>query len=279
MGQLIPPRVDSPDHSWIWANALASKPPTLDRPREVPLPESIAEVSRWAGSEDSRRVELVYAPVFWVFLPLAAIGFLIFQTVADPTGSGWSITINGENRDTWPGWVPPLAWVGVSVWLLVAVGVLLFRLSLLRDLHAENEWIFAHGVAHSIHRASADYDDGEARWATYIALDHRLDEEQASRIHAAFEAWLAREDLPPSGSKPISSQALFGAQAAGGYFILRLPVSAIAGTTAEQQWMLITEPRENADSSGGVIITPVPVPKKLERIRRKLLRRAERRAP
>jgi len=278
MGQHTLTRADSPDHSWIWSNALASGPPLLARPRDAPEPESVDEVARWAGSEDSRRVELVYAPVFWVFLSLTAIGFLIFQTVTDPTGSGWNITINGESRDTWPAWVPPLAWVGVSVWLFVAVGVLLFRLSLLRDLHAENEWIFEHGVAHSTHRSSVDYDDGEARWATYIALDHRLDDRQAARIHAAFEEWLAREGLPPSGSKPISSQALFGAQAAGGYFVLHLPVSAIAGDTAEHQWIVLTEPRQNADSSGGVIVTPVPVPKKLERIHRKLRRRAERRA-
>ena len=134
----------------------------------------------------------------------------------------WNITITGESRDTWPGWVAPLAWIGVGLWLLVAVGVLLFRLSLLRELHAENEWIFEHGVAH----------------------------------HAAFEAWLAREGLPPSGSKPVSSQALFGTQAAGGYFILHLPVSAIAGATAEH-----------------------PPLKKLKRIRRKLRRHAARRAP
>ncbi|WP_396911138.1 hypothetical protein [Mycolicibacterium sp.] len=259
----------------VWASTLALKPARLDRPRDVPTPKSVDEVTRWAGSENLRSTELVYAPVFWVLLPLAAIGFLIHQTITDPTGTGWSITINGESRDSWPAWVPWLAWIGVSVWLLIAVGVLLLRLSVLRDLRAENEWNFEHGVAHSIHRASVDYDDGEASWATYIALDHRLDDPQAATIHGAFEQWLSQAGLPPSGSKPISSATLFGMQARGGYFILHLPVSTTAGETTEHKWLLITEPHENESD---VIVTPVPVSKRLQKIRRKLHRKAERRS-
>lgn len=263
----------SGEDAGIWARDPASMPPRLDRPRDAPRAESVDEVARWAGSEDLRRTALVYAPVFWVVLPLAAIAFLIYQTVTDPTGAGWNITVNGESRDSWPDWVPWLAWIGASVWLLIALGELFLRLSVLRNLRAENEWIFEHGVVHSIHRASLDYDDGEARWATYIALDHRLDDRQATRIHAAFEEWLSRKGLPPARSNPLSSATLFGAPAEGGYFILHLPVSAIAGTTAEQEWVLITEPREGSDE---VTITPVPVPKKLQKIRRKLRRKSGR---
>lgn len=262
------------DPGSIWAGTVASKAARLDRPRDVPRPESVDEVARWAGSEDLRRTELVYAPVFWVLIPVAVIAFLAHQTTTDPTGAGWSITINGESRDSWPAWVPWVAWIGVSVWLLVAVGVLLLRLSVLRDLRSENEWIHQHGVAHSIHRASVDFNDGEASWATYIALDHRLHDQQAARLHAVFEQWLSQGGLPPSGSKPISSATLFGARAKGGYFILHLPVSTISGASTEHEWMLITEPR---DSSDEVIVTPVPVPKKLRKIRRKLHRRAARR--
>ncbi|MCP2624021.1 hypothetical protein [Mycolicibacterium smegmatis] len=261
------------DSATIWATLATSSPARVARPRDVPRPESVEEVAGWAGSEDLRRTELVYAPVFWVLLPLAAIAFLTHQAITDPTGAGWSITINGASRDSWPVWVPWLAWIGVSVWLLIAVGVLLLRLSILRDLRDQNEWIFEHGVAHSIHRASVDY-EGEASWSTYIALDHRLDDRQAARIHAAFEQWLSQAGLPPSGSKPIASTTLFGAQAKGGYFILHLPVSQTAGATAEHEWMLITEPQ--ADESD-VIVTPVPVPKRLQKIRRELRRRAERR--
>ncbi len=258
----------------IWADVLVSKPARLDRPRDVPRPESVEEIARWAGSEDLRRVELVYAPVFWVLLPVAAIAFLVHQAITDPTGAGWSITVNGESRDSWPVWVPWLAWIGVSVWLLIAVSVLLFRLSLLRDLRDESEWIFEHGVAHSIHRASVDFDDGEASWATYVALDHRLDDRQAARIHTALQQWIIAEGLPPSGSKPISSTTLFGEQAQGGYFILHLPVSTTAGETTEHKWLLITQPQ---DDESGVIVTPVPIAKKLAKIRRKLHRKAERR--
>jgi len=256
--------------SAICASVPASRCPRIARPDDVPQPESVEEVTAWAGSEDSRRVELVYAPVFWVLLALAGLGFLIQQTIADPTGAGWNITINGESHDSWPGWVPWLAWIGVGMWLLVAVCVLVLRLSIQRDLRVENERIFESGIAHSIHRASLDY-DGEASWATYIALDHRIDDQRAARIHAAFEQWIARAGLPPAGSGPISSSTLFGAEAAGGYFLLHLPVSATAGATADHAWMLITEPQ---DGDGDVIVTPVPVPKKLERTRRRLRRKA-----
>lgn len=77
------------------------------------------------------------------------------------------------------------------------------------------------------------------------------------------------------GLKPISSETLFGPQAKGGYFILHLPVSTIAGDTTEHQWMLITQPQEYERD---VIVTPVPVPKKLARIRRRLHRKTERRS-
>ncbi|SHY73325.1 Uncharacterised protein [Mycobacteroides abscessus subsp. bolletii] len=275
MPQHSPGMATPSDHSVIWASASASMPTTLDRPHDVPRPESVDEISRWAGSEDLRRTELVYAPVFWVFLPLAVIGFLIYQMITDPTSAGWSITANGASRDTWLAWVPWLAWIGVTVWLLIAVGVLLLRLSALRDLRVENAWVYGHGVAHSIHRACIDYDDGEARWATYIALDHRLDDGQAATIHAAFELWLFQAGLPPSGSKPISSETLFGEQAQGGYFILHLPVSTTAGETTAHKWLLITQPQ---DDERDVIVTPVPIPKKLAKIRRTLHRKAARRS-
>ncbi len=275
MPQHSPGMATPSDQPQIWASASESMPTTPDRPRDVPRPESVDEVSRWAGSEDLRRTELVYAPVFWVLLPLAVIGFLIYQMITDPTGAGWSITANGASRDTWLAWVPWLAWIGVTVWLLTAIGVLLLRLSALGDLRAENEWIFEQGVAHSIHRACIDYDDGEARWATYIALDYRLDDQRAARIHAAFELWLFQAGLPPSGSKPISSTTLFGEQAQGGYFILHLPVSTTAGETTAHKWLLITQPQ---DDERDVIVTPVPIPKKLAKIRCTLHRKAARRS-
>lgn len=154
------------DQAEIRVSRSESPRARLVRPRDVPRPESVDEVSMWPGSEDLRSTVLVYAPAFWVALPLAALCFLIQQPLTDPTGAGWSITINGESRDSWPGGVPWLASIGVSVWLLIAVGVLLLRLSVLRDRRAENEWIYTRGVAHSIHRASVDLDDGEASRAT-----------------------------------------------------------------------------------------------------------------
>ena len=132
------------------------------------------------------------------------------------------------------------------------------------------------GIARPV--ASMDYEDGDATgWATYIALDHRLDDRRAAEIHEAFEQWLRQGGMPPSGSGPISSASLFGPQLAGGYLFLRLSVSQSAGETAEHEWMLITEPRYCDDGDAGdVIVTPVPPRKRLAKIRAKLRRRDER---
>lgn len=262
---------NSADSAWSMA---ASPRRGLNRPRDVPRPESVEEVARWAGSGDLRSTQLVHAPLFWVALPLVAVSALIWGTTVDP-GEGWTGNLFDDDFDgqPWNAWV---VWVAVGVWLFVAVGVLVLRLSVLNDLRAENEWIFRHGIAYSIHRASADLDDGEATgWPTYIALDHRLDEERAARIHRAFELWLAQSGMPPSGSKPITSTSLFGAHVAGGYFVLHLPVPQTAGVTAEHRWILITETQ---DAGEDLIMTPVPVPKKLHKIRRRLHQRAARRS-
>lgn len=59
----------------------------------------------------------------------------------------------------------------------------------------------------------------------------------------------------------------------GGYSILHLPVSSIDGATADHEWVLLTEPQGD---DLRVLVTPVPVPKKLARIRRRLRRKAAR---
>ncbi|GAA5154124.1 hypothetical protein GCM10025768_24830 [Microbacterium pseudoresistens] len=271
------PRGGGAKYPEVWARVAESRPRGAARPIDVPRPESVDEVTVWAGSEDSRRVQLIYAPIFWVVLPLAAFGLLIQQAITDPTGEHVNIVIEDQSVESWPVWLLWIFWGGASIWLLIAVGVLVVHLSIFRGLHAENEWIFTHSVAYSIHRASVDYDDGESSgWATYIALDHRLDRRQAARIHEAFEQWLRVAGLPPSGSGPISSEALFGASAKGGYFILHLPISQTAGARVENQWILITEPRDT-DDGDEVIVTPVPTPKKLQGIRARLHRKAARR--
>lgn len=267
---------DEPSHPEAWARATEARSPRIVRPVDVPRPESAEEVAIWAGSEGFRRTELVYAPVFWVLLPLAAIGFLIHQTITDPTGANVNITIGGESVDSWPTWLLWLFWGGAGIWLLVAIGVLVLRLSVMSDLPAENSRIYEHGIAHSLHRTTVDYDNGEVGgWPTYIALDHRLDVQKAARIHEAFEQWLSLAGLPPSGSEPISSARLFGAHAKGGYFILHLPVSETAGVTTRHRWMLITEPRDGEDD---LLVTPVPEEKQLQKMRAKARQKAARRA-
>lgn len=260
------------DQTGIWERAVASRPRRLARPDDVPRPESADEVARWAGREDLRRTQLVYAPVFWVVLPLAATTVLVWGTITDP-GEGWTGNLFDSDADGQP-WNFWLVWVAVGVWLLIAVGVLLLRRSVLRTLRAEDQWVFEHGVAHSIHRTTTDYDDGEARWATYVAIDHRIGDRQAALIHQAFELWLTQVRPLRSGSSPIASASLFGAQASGGYFLRDLPISQLSEATTEHEWMLITPPGEANDE---VIVTPVPTAKHLQRIRRRLRRAAARR--
>lgn len=256
-----------------WARAVSARPAPLLSPGHPPRPGSVDEVAMWAGGEDFRRTQLIYAPVFWVLLPVAAFGFLIWGMVDDP-GDGWTGNLfDGEiSGQPWNYWQ---VWIGAGVWLLGAVMVLLFRLRALAELGSEDEWIYRNSSAHSIHRTSVDYDDGEASWATYIALDHRLDDRQAALIHEAFEQWISQAGLPPSGSAPISSEVLFGRDARGGYFILHLPVSQAAGETTSYRWTLITPPR---DGDGEVLVTPVPTGKRFRTLREKAHRKTERRS-
>lgn len=243
------------------------------RPVNVPRPESVAEVAKWAGSEDLRTTHFIHAPFVWVLLPLAALGFLVWGSITSPyEGPTGGFFADDDSGSLW-------LYIAVSVWLLVAVGVLVRRLFLFHGLREENEWIFQHHVPHSIHRTSLDRDDGDSGgWATYIALDHRINDQCATEICEAFERWLRTTGLPPSGSEPISSATLFGPQLAGGWFFLHLPVSQTAGETTEYEWMLITEPRESEGSDAvDVIVTPVPPRKRLQRMRARLRRKAERR--
>lgn len=92
----------TPTYPEVWTRATDNRSPRLARPRDVPRPESPEEVTVWAGLEDFRHTVLIYAPVFWVLLPLAALAFLIQQTITDPTGADVNITINGESVDSWP---------------------------------------------------------------------------------------------------------------------------------------------------------------------------------
>lgn len=263
-----------PAYADTWARAAGAHPPRLRRSVNVPHPQSAEEASLWAESEGFRRTQFIHAPVFWVVLPLAAIGFLIHQSITDPTGANVNITINGESVDSWPAWLVWLFWIAAGIWLLIAVGVLIVSLRIFADLRLDDAWANEHGVAYSIHRSSFDDDsEGGEGWHTYIALDNRLDDQQAERIYAALEQWLSTVGLPPSGSGPISSARLFGADAVGGYFFLRLPVSQAAGADTPYRWMLIAEPRNDDDE---VIVIPVPVKKRMQKLRARLRARAAR---
>ncbi|MGI8306936.1 hypothetical protein [Saccharopolyspora hattusasensis] len=87
--------------------------PLLDRPREVPRPESVDEVAKWEDPDGLGRTELIYAPTFWVLLPLAALGYLIWGTITDP-GDGWTGNLfdDSPSGNLWNYW---LIWAAVAV--------------------------------------------------------------------------------------------------------------------------------------------------------------------
>jgi len=70
--------------------------------------------------------------------------------------------------------------------------------------------------------------------------------------------------MPPSGSEPISSTTLFGAQAEGGYFFLHVPFNEFPDGSAQHRWMLITKPRDGEES---VIVTTIPARTDFQKVR------------
>lgn len=258
----------------VWTRALKDPARPLRRPRKPPRPESVAEVARWEDPDGFGRTELYYAPSFWVFLPLVALGVLIWGIITDP-GDGWTGNLFDEDTsgNPWNFW---LVWVAVAIWLLIAIGVLVLRVSLTSAVRADNQWILQHGVPCSIHRSPHLRSGGEGEaWPTLIGIDHRLADEQAARIHRALHDWLSdnevRADLDGGIMRDrtvLSSREIFGDQAAGGYYIESSAGLSMASDFDTHEWVLITEPRD--PESGQLSVTTVPREEKLQKIRRKL---------
>lgn len=155
--------------------------------------------------------------------------------------------------------------------------------NLASEVHKDNQWIFEHGTAHTIHRSPFTRDGGEGFISpTFIAIDHRVDDAQAARIHQALHTWLSdgtvQEQLShrtlrqPQGV--IVAQEIFGPEATGGYYVESVPGFGSADDF-EAPWVLVTEPRDGQSEPN---VTTVPYGKKLRRIRSKLRRRAARRS-
>ncbi|MFH9472557.1 hypothetical protein ACH4L7_01795 [Streptomyces anulatus] len=222
---------------------------------------------------------MYHAPAFWVFLPLVALGYLTWGAVRDPGGPRWAgavfdETVEGEPWDFWP------VWAGVGTWLLIAIGVLIHRAGSASVVRADNQRIFEHGVAHSLHRTPFDTDDGEGgSRPTFIALDHRIADDRAARLHAALHAWLSRDDVQDAlasaaGPGVIPSGELFGPDAVGGCVLHSTSDLGGADGFAAHRWALITQPRDVETTPN---VTTVPLEPKLRKIRAKLRRKAARR--
>lgn len=286
----------------VWEQALTARVPRLVRPREVPWPESVDEVAKWDDPDGFGRTELYHAPIFWVFLPVVALGFLIYGAITNADGSGWTANIFDETVQGGP-WNFWLVWVGILLWLLIALGVLVLRAGFVAsEVRKDNAWIYAHGIACDIHRSPFDWSDGEGgSTPTWIAIDHRVPDEQARRIVCAFQVWLSHAEVQGNlefGSlrehAVIASSELFGEEAAGGYFVGRISEIWTVDNAEQYHWVLITPPRpdETGDSTSNsgqtdavpetqwwqrASITTVPPEEKLLKFRARLRRQAERR--
>jgi hypothetical protein len=288
------------DPSTVWAQALTARVPRLTRPRQVPWAQSIDEIAKWEDPDGFGRTEIYHAPIFWVFLPLVALGFLIYGALTNADGIGWTASVFDETVQGAP-WNFWIFWVGVLLWLLVAVGVLVLHVGFVApEVRKDNAWIYAHGIPCDIHSSPFDWSDGEGgSTPTWIAIDHRVPDEQADRIVCAFQAWLSHEEVKGNlefGSlrdhAVIASSDVFGEEAAGGYFVGRIPAFGTAGDLEKYRWVIVTPPR--LDERGDIItrdgavdagtgsgwrhasVTTVPAAKELRKFRERLRRKAAR---
>ncbi len=281
--QETPPTWLPGDPATVWEHAAERPVTDLVRRREVPRPESVEEVAKWEDPDGLGKVELYYAPAFWVLLPLSALGCLVWDTITSPERHDWVGTVFGESVHGAP-WTLWLVWAGVGIWLLVALGVFLLRASLTPEIRRAHQWIFEHGVPHTIHRSPFTRNGGEGFVTpTLIAIDHRLDDAQAARIHHALHAWLSDEAVQEQLShgslrqpqQTIPAQEIFGPNAKGGYYVESIPGFGSPDDFEPHRWALITESR---DGQREPHVTTVPDEKKLQRVRAKLRRRAARRS-
>lgn len=83
------------DPALVWEHTSTGLVSDLERPRDVPRPESVEEIARWEDPDCFGRTELYCVPIFWVFLPVAALVYLIWGTVTDP-GDGWTTSIRAR---------------------------------------------------------------------------------------------------------------------------------------------------------------------------------------
>ena len=251
------------DPQGIWAG-MAHPARVVRRTADAPWPESVKEVRLWEDSDSFARTQLIVAPIFWVCLPVAAIGFLWFLTVNDssdagPDGFFWAL------------------WVAAFIWLLVSIGVLVHRLSIRKDDLASHERIYRHGVLCTLHRAPWDRSGGEGdTYPTFIALDHRLDDHGAARIHQALRTWITAVTTIDTSclDEVVPAEQLFGTEAEGGWYLPSISGFGTAEDFAAYQWVLITAPKDS--EAAHLMVTTVPQGKVFRRMREKAHRQVER---
>lgn len=219
----------------IWA-ASGGTTADITRPRPVPVIESVQQVSRWVEPSRFPHAEAYFAPLFWALIPVVVIGFLAYGTITDPAGFN-----AGEHWGFW------LICIGGFIWLLVAIGVTVYRVrSYPRRRRESDQQVFEHSIVCEVHRSPYYFDGGEgASTPGRILIDHSVTDAQAARIIAALRSWVSQQDVEQElgyGSlreyRCIASEEVFGRDAAGGYFT--------ASGAEEGGWVILTETPEDA---------------------------------
>ncbi|RIQ11372.1 hypothetical protein [Jiangella rhizosphaerae] len=213
----------------FWADAERTGPPPA---RRRPVPD-LTDFAAFAARTDTRD------PVWLSPVLLAGLGVFCAGYSAVP-GTGL-LPLSQETRRV-------VLLVLTAVFVVAALVVLLRNLRRgdgeLRRLHRR---FLAHGILTEAFRTSLDVSYGESFQPAWVLIEARVPDEQAARLHAALDGWLAAVGTDPALSRRISgwfragsglvpSEELFGPDAVGGY---------LAGPSRYGHWKIVL-PRAGA---------------------------------
>lgn len=241
--------MDTESRRVLWAGVSAL--PAFAWPLDPPRPESVDEAAAWDDGGSFVRHGYFRPEVFWAILAVLAAGGLGWHLVAEPRASD----------DFW-------FLLAIIAVLLVAASIWIVRARRPMRIGEEAQRIFATGVMCAVRRCTSDSADSDgAMGATFILLDHRLGDRRAWRTFRALDAWAGRVDPWELDDRIVPSEALFGAQRTGGWFVSAAVGLAEHDARGEQRWVIVTDLGDARPH-----VTPVPYAEERARIRARLRR-------
>lgn len=235
------------DPASAWAQAVAAPAPVA-RHGEAPSITPLEEIA-----ENMRRQR--------VFVPTVALVFTVVGVILVGGLLAGVFPLSGRSTSAAVQWtagvvlliVGPVLWIAHRQW---------------RAYEERRGFPPARGVLCEIYPTAFHIGDGDGYCLTSVAIDARTSDEQAARIAAAFQLWLARLDADKQadtdatmawGSKfrqrvvnAFASEEIFGPEAAGGYLV--------RGTAGRSPWALLLEwraPEDPAHPMRGALVLAV----------------------